>query len=300
MELSDLKANLLAGKNILLPLVFIGSNNEYLISTYLNQIAKNNSLEPREISSINEMIDIESGMFKEADYLYIYQYKNTDNINFKDIENYKIIILSDKAIDNCTFESVKFDTLQNWQIEDYIGKLIQGLNKQEISWLCSIAHYDIYRLANEAEKLNIFDKNKQQEIFEEINADNGYADLNDLGIFNLSNAIIRKDIVGIKKVLDNIDFIDVEGTGLVTILLKNFLNVINVQLNSKSTAENSHMSDKQFKYYKYNLCNRYSNAKLVNIYDFLSSIDYRLKSGLLDMSNQQLVYYVVENILKNS
>ena len=297
MKLSELKTKLLANEKISLPLIFIESNNDYIVKEYINQISKNNLLAQREISSINEMIDIEAGMFKEKVYLYIYQYNNKDQIIFDDLKNYNIIILSEKEIPNCSFETVTFNKLENWQIEDYINVLIPGLAKQETKWLCEIAKYDLNRLENEANKINIFDKKDQDKIFGLINNDNGYCDLNELGIFNLSNAIIKRDIVEIKKVLDNIDYIDVEGTGLVTILIKNFLNVINVQLNNRANPETCKMTEKQFRYYQYYLCNKYSNDKLINNYKFLTNIDYRLKSGLLDMTNQQLVYYVVQNIL---
>ena len=134
MELSDLKANLLAGKNILLPLVFIGSNNEYLISTYLNQIAKNNSLELREISSINEMIDIESGMFKEADYLYIYQYKNTDNINFKSR-------ISKKQAELLRFTQRQAQAILDLRLSKLVGLEIEALIKEHETTLKNIEQY---------------------------------------------------------------------------------------------------------------------------------------------------------------
>lgn len=297
MKLSELKNKLLSGDKISLPLIFIASNNDYLINQYISQIAKNNLLEQKEISSIGEMVDIESGVFKDKEYLYIYQYNGKDQLDFDLLGAYNIIILTEKEIAECPIESVVFGKLENWQIEDYVSVLIPGLGNREIKWLCDITQYDLNRLENEASKINIFDKKDQNKIFGLINDDNGYCDLNELGIFNLSNAIIKKDIVGIKKVLDNIDYIDVEGTGLATILIKNFLNVINVQLNSKATPENCKMSEKQFKYYQYYLCNKYSNEKLINNYKFLTNIDYRLKSGLLEMTNQQLVYYIVQNIL---
>ena len=81
MTLSDLKSKVLSGSKIQLPLVFINDNNDYLIKTYLTQIAKNNLLTIREISSLNEMFDIESGMFKDCEYLYIYNLKKDDNLN---------------------------------------------------------------------------------------------------------------------------------------------------------------------------------------------------------------------------
>ena len=298
MELRELKNKILAQEALSFPLLFINYDNGYLIKSYVKKIAENNSLTIKEIESIKEMVDIESGMFKEADYLYIYNLNKDDNLSKEQLKDYKIILISDTDRKDSDIEKVVFNKLENWQIEAYVQALLPGLDNQEVSWLCKNAKYDIWRLDNEASKLNIFDKKDQSKILMAINDDNGYVDLNELTIFNLSNAIMNKDMLGIKKVVEDIDNIDVEGTGLVTILLKNFLNIINIQTNSKATAQSLGMSEKQFRYLQYNQCNKYSNEELFNIYNFLTDIDYKLKSGLLEMTNNQLNYYVLSHIIK--
>lgn len=298
MELRELKNKILAQEALSFPLLFINCDNDYLIKSYIKKIAENNSLTIKEIESIKEMVDIESGMFKEVDYLYIYKLNKDDNLSKEQLKDYKIILISDTDIKDSDIEKVVFNKLENWQIEAYVQALLPGLDNREVSWLCKNAKYDIWRLDNEASKLNIFDKKDQSKILMAINDDNGYVDLNELTIFNLSNAIMNKDMLGIKKVVEDIDNIDVEGTGLVTILLKNFLNIINIQTNSKATAQSLGMSEKQFRYLQYNQCNKYSNEELFNIYNFLTDIDYKLKSGLLEMTNNQLNYYVLSHIIK--
>ena len=298
MELRELKNKILAQEALSFPLLFINCDNDYLIKSYVKKIAENNSLTIKEIESIKEMVDIESGMFKEVDYLYIYKLNKDDNLSKEQLKDYKIILISDTDRKDSDIDKVVFNKLENWQIEAYVQALLPGLDNQEVSWLCKNAKYDIWRLDNEASKLNIFDKKDQSKILMAINDDNGYVDLNELTIFNLSNAIMNKDMLGIKKVVEDIDNIDVEGTGLVTILLKNFLNIINIQTNSKATAQSLGMSEKQFRYLQYNQCNKYSNEELFNIYNFLTDIDYKLKSGLLEMTNNQLNYYVLSHIIK--
>ena len=298
MELRELKNKILAQEALSFPLLFINYDNDYLIKSYIKKIAENNSLTIKEIEFIKEMVDIESGMFKEVDYLYIYNLNKDDNLSKEQLKDYKIILISDTDRKDSDIEKVVFNKLENWQIEAYVQTLLPGLDNQEVSWLCKNAKYDIWRLDNEASKLNIFDKKDQSKILMAINDDNGYVDLNELTIFNLSNAIMNKDMLGIKKVVEDIDNIDVEGTGLVTILLKNFLNIINIQTNSKATAQSLGMSEKQFRYLQYNQCNKYSNEELFNIYNFLTDIDYKLKSGLLEMTNNQLNYYVLSHIIK--
>ena len=298
MELRELKNKILAQEALSFPLLFINYDNDYLIKSYIKKIAENNSLTIKEIESIKEMVDIESGMFKEVDYLYIYKLNKDDNLSKEQLKDYKIILISDTDRKDSDIEKVVFNKLENWQIEAYVQALLPGLDNREVSWLCKNAKYDIWRLDNEASKLNIFDKKDQSKILMAINDDNGYVDLNELTIFNLSNAIMNKDMLSIKKVVEDIDNIDVEGTGLVTILLKNFLNIINIQTNSKATAQSLGMSEKQFRYLQYNQCNKYSNEELFNIYNFLTDIDYKLKSGLLEMTNNQLNYYVLSHIIK--
>ena len=298
MELRELKNKILAQEALSFPLLFINCDNDYLIKSYVKKIAENNSLTIKEIESIKEMVDIESGMFKEVDYLYIYKLNKDDNLSKEQLKDYKIILISDTDRKDSDIDKVVFNKLENWQIEAYVQALLPGLDNREVSWLCKNAKYDIWRLDNEASKLNIFDKKDQSKVLMAINDDNGYVDLNELTIFNLSNAIMNKDMLGIKKVVEDIDNIDVEGTGLVTILLKNFLNIINIQTNSKATAQSLGMSEKQFRYLQYNQCNKYSNEELFNIYNFLTDIDYKLKSGLLEMTNNQLNYYVLSHIIK--
>ena len=293
-----MKNKILAQEALSFPLLFINYDNDYLIKSYIKKIAENNSLTIKEIESIKEMVDIESGMFKEVDYLYIYKLSKDDNLSKEQLKDYKIILISDTDKKDSDIDRVVFNKLENWQIEAYVQALLPGLDNREVSWLCKNAKYDIWRLDNEASKLNIFDKKDQSKILMAINDDNGYVDLNELTIFNLSNAIMNKDMLSIKKVVEDIDNIDVEGTGLVTILLKNFLNIINIQTNSKATAQSLNMSEKQFRYLQYNQCNRYSNEELFNIYNFLTDIDYKLKSGLLEMTNNQLNYYVLSHIIK--
>lgn len=297
LSLSDLKDELNTKKEVTLPLIFIGKDNDYLIKTYVKAIAFNTHLTIKEIESFKEMDDIENSMFKEDDYLYVYKIAKKEILDETRLADCNIIILSDEKIETKNVTTVTFDKLLEWQIEAYIQKLVPGLNADEINWLCKNSKYDVQRLDNEAAKLNIFTKNDQEKIFKEISDDNGYADLNELNIFNLSNALIKKDIIGVKRVVQDLDNIDVEGTGLVTILLKNFLNIINIQTNSKATASTLGISEKQFRYLQYNQCNKYSVDELIDNYQFLTDVDYKLKSGLLDMTNQQLVTYIVSNII---
>ena len=296
MQLRELKERINKKESIPFPLIFIASNNDFLVHQYLYSIAKNLSLNAVSISSLKELDDITSSVFYEDDNLFIFKPDKDVLITKDDLKNNKVIILSENAIKDSDIDAVRFNKLENWMIEDYAKTLLPGLTVQETNWLCKICNYNIDRVDIECQKLSLFDKREQESIFELINKENGYCDLNDLNIFNLTNAIIKKDILTIKTIIKDIDNIDIEGTGLVTILLKQFLNIINIQLNRHANAASLNMSEKQFRAISYN-CNKYSNDKLISIYKFLNDVDYRIKSGLLDISNNDLVQTILNNIL---
>lgn len=298
MELAELKQKINSGVSIGLPLIFIGKDNAYIMKTYIDAIAKNNFLKVLNINSLKEMDDLENSMFKEENYLYLYHLNKNESLDENALLDKPIIIISENDIKSKSIETVTFSKLLEWQIEAYVQTLLPGMNALEVNWLCKNAKYDLYRLDNEANKINIFEKKDQENIFKEISDENGYADINELTIFNLSNSIIKKDILGVKSVMKDIDNIDIEGTGLVTILLKNFFTIINIQTNPHASAEKLNISEKQFKYLQYYQCNKYSTDELINIYAFLTTVDYKLKSGLLEMDNKQLVVYILSNIIK--
>lgn len=296
MELKELKEKILNKSNIQFPLVFISSSNDFLLDEYLYGISKNLALKLHYISSIGELNDITSSMFYDDDLLFVYKPEKDAIVKEDDVRNSKIIIIYEKLPKENKIDSVEFCKLENWMVEDYASTLLPGLTKQETDWICKICKYNIERVSLECQKLSIFDKKKQAEIFKEINDSNGYCDLNDLNIFNLTNAIVKKDILTIKNIIKDIDNIDIEGTGLVTIMLKQFLNIINIQMGKNVSAEKLGMNERQFRAIQYN-CNKYNNDELINNYKFLNDIDYKLKSGLLEMTNKELVQYILNNIL---
>lgn len=76
-------------------------------------------------------------------------------------------------------------------------------------------------------------------------SDNVFSDLSNLTIFNFTNSIITKNVETLKQILLQFDSIDIEPIGVITVLYKNFKNILNVQLNSNPTPENTGLSSKQ-------------------------------------------------------
>lgn len=282
------------------PLIFKYSDNPFLSRQYTKEIAKKLNLEILHINSLSE-IDSDSSFFDEVlPYLYVYDIeKLQENVTDK----YKNLIVIAKTLpDKLDIDYIDMLKIQDWQIEDFIHSRLKGLSNEEIKWLCEASKYDIYRLDNEAKKIEIFNESQQKIIFNQLNSDNGYCDLNPLTIFNFSNAIMKKDLSTINASLQDLKYIDIEATGLITILYGQFKKLIDIQFNPRATADLLGMKPGQFYAIKQNV-GIYTNEELINIFNFLTSFDEQLKKGNLSLdpenrkNNNKLVDYITMKIL---
>lgn len=277
------------------PMIFIYKGNKFLVEQYINAIADIKKAEKIYLTESLEIPSESNSLFDNNinNYLYI---KTTEKLSdFKYFEN--CIYVCKEIVDNRNDLKpyiYEFPELENKYILEYAKTRLKGLSKVEIEWLCNICGYNIYRIASEIDKIALFDKDMQEYIFQRINEDDGYSDLSMLNIYNFTSAIIKKDLKMIKDILEEFDRIDIEPTGVVTILKKNFRNIIDIQMNLKASPELLNMPEKQFKAIKYN-CGRFTNEELVKIYELLTSIDIKLKTGLID--NKIIVDYLLSKIL---
>ncbi len=295
MELAELKKSILNKAFILSDYIFKYSDNPFLVNSYIDRIIKDYNLNAITITSLNDVKELEDNVFEDTSKnIYILSCEVFE----EDLTGYacnKIIIKTKKVVnENLSDYIIEFPKLENWQIEDYVKTLLPGLSEPETTWLCKISNYDINRLDLECKKINIFEKAEQEAIFKQLNLDNMYEDLNSLTIFNFTNAIIRHNLSEALDILKDIKNIDIEPTGLVTILYRNFKNIINIQMNPNATAASLNMQPKQFAAIKRS-CNVYNNDKLIQIFNLLTSIDYQLKTGLLE--NERIVDYLIVNIM---
>ena len=295
MQLAELKKSILDKSFKMSDYIFKYEDNSFLVNSYIDRIIEDNNFSKVIINDLREIADIENNVFEDTSKnIYVLTCEEfNDDINKY---NYNKIIVKTKKVtdENCLPKVVEFSKLENWQIEDYVKVCLPGLKEAEVKWLCSISKYDINRLDLECKKINIFNKSEQENIFKQLNNENMYEDLNALTIFNFTNAIIKNNLSEAANVLRDIKNIDVEPTGVVTILYKNFKNIINIQMSNRATAESLKLSPKQFIAIKRN-CNVYNNERLIHIFDILTSIDYKLKSGLLE--NERIIDYLVTNIM---
>lgn len=265
----------------------------FIAKQYVDEISK---FKNRQIVYVDSIDDIAENIFGDDNILYV---MNTDKL-VRPIKatslNNKVIICS--SIDEDILESVKdyvvdIPKLQQWQIRAYASKNLPGLSTEEVNWLSDITK-DVYRLSNEMDKISIFNKEEQSKIFRLLNDEDAYCDLNSNTIFNFTNAITKRNIKVVKNILETLETMDVEPVGVLTILYKSFKNIIDIQMSSNPTPESLNMSQKQFYAIRYNL-GKFTNSELIQIFETLTSIDKKLKSGNLPADN--IIEYLLINIL---
>ena len=297
MTLRELKTMINTGDISFTNLIFTYSDNDFLLNTYLKKISELFETETfTSLQDLQEAIEIANTWGTASNVLYITYIEKLEEITLH--QDKKVIFVCKDISKELKKEYkeyiVEFPKLEKWQIEEYTKQLLPGLKPEERQWLCTITNYDIWRLQEEIDKISIFDVSNQESIFLELNKENGYDDLTELNIFNLINAIVKRNKDDVLSVLKSIKIIDVEPVGLVTLLLKQFKNILSIQSNPKVSCETLGISQKQFNAIKHN-CGKYTITELIKIYDLLTSIDYKLKSGLID--NNQIIDYVICNIL---
>ena len=295
MELSKLK-NLITTNTLNNdPIIMKYSDNKFLCNQYVNTIINNKGLEKVNIESIEEALNNDDLFESDNSTLYVL---DTEKFTEYPTNEYKNLIVICKTLpDNLEIDYVDFTKPLNWQVEDYVKYRLQGLDEKEVIWLCQICKYDIYRLDQECRKLEIFPVAAQKQIFKKLNDDNGYCDLTDLNIFDFTEAVVKKDFQKISNMIPEMEIIDIEPLAVVTILIKKFKQLLAIATNNVKYATQIGMSEKQFWYLKKNQSSTFTDKKLINNIEFLTGIDYKIKSGNLDLSRSNLLSYIILNIL---
>lgn len=219
--------------------------------------------------------------------------------NYKNLLNKNNLIIVTKKVEKDT-ESIynnfiiNVPDLEEWCIKDYVYSLLEGVDTKYLDWLIKNCKNNIDKIQNEIDKLICFEPIQRQTIFEDMLNDNAFSDITDKTIFDFTNALQKRDLNTLKYIYEDIDVMDVEDLGVVTILYKNFIKLLNVWGSKNPTPENTGLSSKQI--YAIRKSPKVWNIKqLVRIISFLTNIDYMLKSGKL--VNINIRDYIVLKIL---
>lgn len=246
-------------------LIFYYQKNRFLIDQYIYEISK---LKNRPIIW-NDSLNNDFSMFGDIDDGNLIVISTNDEINI--VPNNTIIITQTKC-DNC----IEFPELEKWQIKDYVYSVCCGVENDILDKLL-IANSDIYCLQNEIDKICIFDEPVRKTVSQQFIDENVFHNISSVGYFDFSNAVQNKNKKSIGEMYNEIEH---EPMGFVGLMYKQFRNMINVYLQNNPNEQNTGLKDKQIWAIK-NVCKKYTKQQVLNIFKFLSEIDYKLKSGEL-------------------
>lgn len=275
-------------------IIFLISDNNFIAKQYIREISNIFNLD---INNVDEVPKVVNDIFGTSiDVINVFETDLLEKIQPQELLYVITKKVSDEVKDNYNGYIVNVPKLEEWQIKDYAYSLAEGVPEEYLAQLCEVCKYDIYKIDNELKKLKVFDVEDRGKIFKQMLDDNMYSDLTKHNIFDLSNAIIRKDIPALIKLYKQIDNIDYEPIGLITTLYNNFKNIVNIQLSRNPTPQSCNLSEKQFWAIKKYSCGYYTSNQLTSILCFLTNIDKKIKTGEI-FTDDRLTDYVISHII---
>lgn len=270
---------------------------KYIANTYINEICKYKNLEKQYINSITQIPSDNDFLMDSDNVLYVLE---VEKLTEYPMDEKNLVIVTKSVPSDIQVDYVEMIEPTTNHILSYVSNRLKGLSEDIIKWLCNVCKYDINRLDNECKKLEKFPAASQNQIFMLMNQDNAYSDLSENNIFNFTNAVLDKKYDLIGELIQELDTADIEPLACVTILLNQFKKKIEFLLNPKATAQSCGMTDKQFYFLKKHpeKYSPFTSDEMIRNIEFLSNIDYQIKSGNLDLSREQLLSYITINVLR--
>lgn len=267
------------------PIIFVETKDNFISRQYIERISQIKKMsityiDLQDLYSYNDIFNVDNSIrVLKIDKLDI-----NDNIIF----NQKNLFIVTNLVDKNTkkiYNDIVIDlpVLTKDNIKEYVYSKLGNLNQKDIDYLLDICNYNINRLQLEIDKILLFKTNEQPNVFQSFKADDIFSDLSSKTIFDIINAISKKDVNKLKDVYKDIDKIDINDMGLLILLINNFTNIIKVQLSTSGYNETMGISEKQYNAIKYS-CGRYSKEQLLKIFEFLTSIDKKIKTGEVSMN----------------
>lgn len=280
--------------------IFQYSDSKFIAHQYIERLVRDFGLELIYKDEIDSSIKTKSTLFENL---------NNRNLRVFDLDNFDItdsdlgkeinlIIICKKMssfIRDCYSDQiVSIPKIEEWQIKDFVYSLGNEIVESDLDKLIELCGNDIYRLSMELDKMIIFPESIRKNIFKEFFNDGVFNDLSDSTIFDFCTSIVQKDIPKLIHVYSQLDRMDVNPLGFVSILYQNFKDIIKIQLSNKATPENTNIPKNRFFAIKYNNLNKFNQKQLISIFKLLSEIDKKLKIGQLDVDN--IIDYLIVSI----
>lgn len=304
MTIQELKAQIEAGNVTHDLIIFKDTEGNFISNQYIRAIQRLRNQEIQYLESPMELIQDSWSIFGSDDLAVDNTLRviKTDSfiwtsLRIMDLKDVIIVVskFSDKTIEK-QFETcvVNVPKIEDWMLKDYVYSTTEGVAQKDLDWLMNLCGKNRDRLQMELDKLTLFGVDERKYLFNDLIRDGAVDDLSSYSIFNFTNAITSKDMKMLMTIYKELDRVDVNEFGLLTILVKNFKNILMVQLTSNPTPESTGIDGKQL-YAVKRIPRVYSPDQLVKIYQMLLDIDRQVKTG--ELPTDILIDYIIIKIL---
>ncbi len=297
MDIIKLKQNIEDNKLSDNLLIFVNWDR-FLLDQYIKAIAKGRLI--NKLDSIDQFLSTYENLFGDikTDSLDIYNVDDFKCLDKKLLSQRDLIIICNKISDADTkdlFSEVIIESpkIEKWCVKDYLYSALPELKDLQKDWLLDICNYDLFRLQQEIDKLKIFNKKDREKLFDNFVKDHVFDDLISFTIFEFIDCIITKNKHKLAQILEQIKYCDIEPLGVLTLCYNNFKNIINVQMSNNPTPESTGLNPKQLYAIKHKT-GYYSQYQLIDIFEFLTLVDYKLKTG--ELPADKIIDYILINI----
>ena len=189
---------------------------------------------------------------------------------------------------------IKFPKLTDWQIFDYAKTICPIIDTEDLQWLVNATDCDIERVLNELDKVSLFSKSEQKEVFSAIRFD-PQTDLYKADLFDIVNALVAGDQAILFDFLKHDGYEIHEPVVLANRTLSSLKNIILIARNPQLTATDLGVSPGQFNFIR----NRYRSLNVDAIrrkIKFLSNFDLMLKTSQLELDKRDMLSYLISNL----
>ena len=271
-------------------------NSNFLAQQYVEEIASimNKSIMYITDLTMFKVTDIFGFMEIDNSFLYVCKLGKLTLSDYNIVKNNSNLIIIVEEVENGV-DYVDFPNLEDWQLHDYVYSLAEGADKKDLDEFFKLFEKNIYRLDSELSKISIFTAAERKFLLKQLFDEGQFSDVSTNNIFDFSDALIRKNKVELVNLYKILDSIDVEPLGLVTVLYRNFLNMLNVATTKNPTVENTKLKSSGQLWVIKKLSESYTVTQLINIFKFLCKLELELKTGVI--SSDILIDYIVIKLL---
>lgn len=304
MTIQELKAQIESGNVTHDLIIFKDTEGNFISNQYIRAIQRLRNQELQYLDSPTELIQDSWSIFGADDVTVDNTLRVIKSDSFvwpsnriSDLKDVIIVVskFQDKAVEK-QLEPwiVSVPKIEDWMLKDYVYSTTEGVSQKDLDWLINLCGDNKDRLQMELDKLMLFGVDERKYLFNDLIRDGAVDDLSSYSIFNFTNAVTSKDLKMLMTIYKELDRVDVNEFGLLTILLKNFKNILMVQLTANPTPESTGIDGKQL-YAVKRIPRVYSPDQLVKIYQMLLDIDRKVKTG--ELPTDILIDYIIIKIL---